>query len=535
MVSIFYPLSIFTILQLILMENNTMNKKFCLVFTLFIVLLVNVKAQNRRFASEIFSSFDTLGNITYGEAVNVKGQKETLLLDVFMPPKDDTMAKRPLVIFIHGGGFQNGSKTGGFGGRICRGFAKRGYVVATIEYRLGVVKGRKDTAQVEALYRAVQDGKAAVHFLRKNAAEYGIDTAQIFVMGSSAGSMTAIHMAYWDENEVPDYIDKKKMGTLEGDSGNAGFSSKVHGVINCWGATPQYKWLNKGDVPLYNVAGMNDKTVPYDSSYAWNGFKYGAYILYQRALELGIPTGYRPFENTGHTLDNNVAKQDSALKDMAAWLFTQLRYYGGNTEGVARYEKDIKAFEEFDKKETYSDNAILVTGSSYIRLWSNIKTDLAPYEIIHRGYGGSNIREMAYYIRRILNPHPKLKAIVFYTGSNDITAGAKDKSPREVLEMFKYIVKTIRETHPNTPIYWIEISPNERRWAVWDKIQEANQLFKTYAAQTPNLHVVEASSVLLDENKKPIVKYFRDDKLHLNDEGYRVWTKAIKPYLDKMK
>jgi carboxylesterase type B len=216
-----------------------MNKRIPLIITLITAFYMTATAQNRRFQSEIFSTFDTLGNITYGEAVNAKGQKETLILDVFMPPKGDSMAKRPLLMFIHGGGFQNGSKAGGFGGRICRGFAKRGYVVATIEYRLGVVKGRKDTAQVEALYRAVQDGKAAVRFLRKNAAEYGIDTAQIFVMGSSAGSMTALHIAYWDENEVPDYIDKKKMGTLEGDSGNPGFSSKVQGVINCWGATPQ--------------------------------------------------------------------------------------------------------------------------------------------------------------------------------------------------------------------------------------------------------------------------------------------------------
>ena len=140
---------------------------------------------------------------------------------------------------------------------------------------------------------------------------------------------------------------------------------------------------------------------------------------------------------------------------------------------------------------------------------------------------------MAYYIRRILTPHPKLKAIVFYTGSNDITATAKDKTPREVLEMFKYIVKTVRETHPNTPIYWIEISPNERRWAVWDNIQEANRLFKDYASQTPNLHVIEAASSLLGDDKKPVVKWFKEDKLHPNNEGYKMWAEPIRKALPK--
>ena len=510
-----------------------MHKRISIVFALLTAFLVTATAQNTRFQSEIYTTIDSIGDVPYGEAVNIKGKNEVLKLDIFSPPSTDTMKQRPLMIFIHGGGFQNNNKVGGFGKRICGSLAKRGYVTSSIDYRLGIEKPKNDTMYYEAMYRAVQDAKAVVRFFKKNADKYGIDTAQIFVMGSSAGSKTAMHLAYLDQNEVPQYIDTKRLGTLEGNSGNAGFSSKVAGVVNCWGALVDYRYMQKGDAPIYNIAGTRDTLVPYDSSFAYHGFRYGAYILYQKALELGISTGYRPFLNTGHTLDNNVRKQDSAILDISAWLFTQLRYNGGNTEGVSRYAKDIAAFEDLDKKETYSDNALLVTGSSYIRLWSNIKTDLAPQEIIHRGYGGSNIRDMAYFIRRILTPHPKLKALVFYTGSNDITGTNKDKSPQQVLEMFKYIVKTVRETHPNTPIYWIEISPNERRWAVWDNIQEANRLFKEYASQTPNLHVIEAASSLLGMDKKPVVKWFKDDKLHPNDEGYKMWAEPIRKALPK--
>ena len=98
------------------------------------------------------------------------------------------MKHRPLMIFIHGGGFQNNNKVGGFGKRICNSLAKRGYVTSSIDYRLGIEKPKNDTMYYEAMYRAVQDAKAAVRFFRKNADKYGIDTAQIFVMGSSAGS-----------------------------------------------------------------------------------------------------------------------------------------------------------------------------------------------------------------------------------------------------------------------------------------------------------------------------------------------------------
>ncbi len=507
------------------------TKSYRVALLLVLVTLVNIsfaqKAQ--RYKNEVFSTIDSLIDIQYGESVNIKGKSEKQLLDIYSPHAD-TLKKRPLVVFIHGGGFQNGEKGKGYPLLFCYGLTKRGYVSSSINYRLGITEPHNDTTHYEAMYRAVQDAKAAIRFFRKNADKYGIDTAQIFVMGGSAGAMAALNVAYLDQNEVPSYINTAKLGSLEGSTGNEGYSSKVKGVISCWGALTDYNLINKGDAPVFFTHGTADKTVPFDSSYSYHGFKYGSTIQFERALSLGIPTGLRLFENTGHTLDSDKKKQEQALDEAGLWLFTLL---GQNTEGVSRYEKDIKTFEELDKKETYSDNAILVTGSSYIRLWANIKTDLAPQEIIQRGYGGSNGWDMAYYIRRILTPHPKLKAIVFYTGSNDITATAKDKSPRQVLEIFKYIVKTIRETHPNTPIYWIQISPNERRWAVWDKIQEANQLFEAYAAQTPNVKVIKAASCLLGEDGKPIVKYFRADKLHLNDEGYQVWAKSILPQLLK--
>ena len=278
--------------------------------------------QEGRYKSDIFLKIDSITNVQYGEAINVNNEKEKLLLDIYMP-QSDTFKKRPLIIGVHGGGFVNGNKSGGFPLTVAKEFAKKGYVTSSIDYRLGVAKPRTDTSYFEAMYRAVQDTKAAVRFFRKNAEQYGIDTSKIYVIGSSAGGMTVLQMAYLDQNEVPSYIDTKKLGTLEGTSGNAGFSSKVHAVIDCWGAMVDYKWINKGDVPLFCIHGTADKTVPYDASYDYHGFAYGSKILYERALALGIPTGLRLFENAGH----NIGKENSAiaLKDITTWLFERLQ------------------------------------------------------------------------------------------------------------------------------------------------------------------------------------------------------------------
>ena len=515
-------------------------------FKLFIFLLLALATTSgfsqKRFKNEVFIAIDSTSNVEYGKAVNIKGENETLLLDVFSPPKEDTMKKRPLLIFIHGGGFQNNSKTGSYSSMVCASFAKRGYVTASIDYRLGVEKsgmgndGKKEktnTDYAEALYRAQQDGKAAIRFFRKNAKKYGIDTSQIFLTGSSAGSKTCMAIAYMDEKEVPKEINQKKWGSLEGNSGNEGFSSKVAGVMNAWGAMIDYRWIQKGDVPLFNTAGTEDKTVPFDSAYNYHGFKYGAYILFQHCLSIGVPTGWRPFYATGHTLDNNKTKQDSCIQSMAAWLYTQLKINKGkNDEGVFRFEKEMNTFDSLNAVEKYNNNAILFIGSSYIRKWANIKSDLNYTNIIHRGFGGSNLRDVAYYIKRIAYSHQP-KAIFIYVG-NDITASEKDKEPDQVVELYKYVIKVLREKFPTTPITWLAISPSIKRWSVWDKISQLNSLVKNYAASEPNLFYVDAGKNFLGKDGKPDPKYFLEDQLHYNEEGYKLWGRCIKDAVKKI-
>ena len=508
-------------------KTNALNYKRTLILLIILLFNLSNSIAQKRYKDFIFTNVDSTVNIKYGSAVNIKNQQEALFLDIIEPPKSDTAKKRPLVIFIHGGGFKNNTKTTSYSTLLCTSFAKRGYVTATIEYRLGIENNGAIKDYHEAMYRAQQDGKAAVRFFKKYANEYGIDSTQIFLAGSSAGSKTALAIAYMEEDEVPADIDKSKWGSLEGNSGNEGFSSKVKGVLNSWGALINYKWIEKGDVPLFNVAGTMDKTVPYDSSFDYHSFKYGPYILYQHCLSLGIPTGWKPFMGAGHTLDNKKTLQDSAVNAMAAWLYTQLAIIKNkNEEGVFRYEADINRFDSLNLVEQHSDSALLFLGSSYIRFWTNIRKDLDYPDIIHRGFGGSNLRDVAYYVKRIVYPHHP-KAIYMYVG-NDIVDSEKDKSPDQVFELFKYTVELIRQKFPTTPITWLQISPSERRWGAWDKVQAANKLIDDYCNNSKNLYSINFSKSFLGEDGLPIKKLYRDDKLHYNDAGYVIWGNAIK-------
>jgi lysophospholipase L1-like esterase len=281
---------------------------------------------------------------------------------------------------------------------------------------------------------------------------------------------------------------------------------------------------------LFNVAGTSDKTVPYDSSYDYHGFKYGAMIMYHRALSLGIPTGYRPFINAGHTLDNNKTKQDSALQDIVKWLFTRLAINAPNKPEVLKWEVEIQGIEKKDAANKSSKKSYLFIGSSYIRLWSNLKEDIHQKQVINHGFGGSKLSDVAYYIDRLIANQSKLKGIVLYVG-NDITGGNLDKTPEQDLQLVKYITQKIRLAYPKTPIYWCEISPSEKRWTVWNTIQEANQLIKNYCSTESNLHFIESSASFLNVNGTPKTELYRDDKLHYNGAGYKVWGEILRKKL----
>ncbi len=253
--------------------------------------------------------------IVYGSNVTAAGTTQSLLLDVYQPV-GDVSNSRALVILVHGGSFIGGSKTGTDVVPLAKDLARLGYVTASIEYRLGMTNfpfGAHivDSADAGAeLVRATHDARAAVRFFRKNARiggnTYGIDTNNVFMMGVSAGGLTALHLAYLDQwSEFPTYIDTTGVtvgqstgqpgmhGGIEGASGNPGYPSTVKAIVNICGALGDTTWMHTGDVPLLSFHGDADGTVPYGyATISVVGFPLlkvaGSSVVAVRADNLGI-------------------------------------------------------------------------------------------------------------------------------------------------------------------------------------------------------------------------------------------------------
>jgi hypothetical protein len=190
-----------------------------------------------------------------------------------------------------------------------------------------------------------------------------------------------------------------------------------------------------------------------------------------------------------------------------------------------RWEEDIRRIDSLNAVEYSDENTLLVTGSSSVRLWDSIHTDLAPYQVMQRGYGGSKLSDFNLYAERIIKPHP-YKAIVIFV-ANDIHGGDDDRSPRQMFRLYQILVEKIRKRNPNTPLFWIETTPTPSRWHVNDHVRKANRLIRDWSNESRDLHFISTYNAYLTPELVPDSSYFREDMLHLNRKGYEQWAGII--------
>ena len=292
-----------------------------------------------RYSTDVYVNITQTNGIQYGQNTTYTGSNQNLTLD-FYQPTGDTATARPLIIWAHGGSFLGGSSTDIDVATLSARFAKKGFVCASINYRLGFFP--IDSANsVKAVMRAVQDMKAAIRFFYKDRSTgtnlYKIDTNNIFIGGSSAGAITALHCAYLDRTcEINPYVSQTTLttlGGLEGNSGNACYSSKVKGVINLCGALARYGWFEAGDLPLCSMHGTADATVKYSRGMVNPGVPLmyidGSRMLQERATAIGVQHNFYTWYNAPHvpyagTSAIQIAYMDTTVRFVRDYLIQRL-------------------------------------------------------------------------------------------------------------------------------------------------------------------------------------------------------------------
>jgi acetyl esterase/lipase len=277
--------------------------------------VVSGKVELIKQPEQVPEGIEEVKDIEYG---NVNGR--SLQLDLYRPK--DLKEPAPALVFIHGGGWSRGNRQDY---RVyVIDFAKRGYVTATISYRL----------TGEAKYPAqIEDAKNAIRFLRANAAKYGINPDKMAAIGGSAGGHLSMMVGY-----AP--------GQLEGNGGYAETSSAVQAVVNFYGPTDltaeaaktsgtvkgffggdyeamkeayemasPIRHIDKGDPPTLVLHGTIDELVPVEQ----------ADLLVEALKSAGVPVEYERLEGWPHTMDMAVSVNAYCQQQIAKFLDKHLR------------------------------------------------------------------------------------------------------------------------------------------------------------------------------------------------------------------
>ncbi len=287
------------------------------IYILAIALIgtIHLSAQcNGRYQTDLFSTIDVT-TVQYGSNVNLVGTNINLMMDIYTP-QGDVETNRPVVILAHGGSFIGGSKTDADVVYMATELAKKGYVCASIDYRLSTNAFDLIVEQttVKIVFNAIQDGKAAVRFFKKDAATtdtYKINPEQIFFGGSSAGGILAMNLTYVDSiSDLPESGASlwqtwlTQLGGLEGNSGNPGYCSRTNGTFGFAGGIADSNYIDVDDVPWYGCHTPGDQTVLYNCGFPLNGNTpvnlCGSNIVNTRMNNLGTYHHFDSFPGADH-------------------------------------------------------------------------------------------------------------------------------------------------------------------------------------------------------------------------------------------
>ena len=270
-------------------------KNLIILILLFQILIYNTKAYAAEIGDSMSNSSNAYSNpvfkdvilnrdIIFGEVMNSRGIKEKLLLDVYMPGGDASF-NRPVIVWLHGGGFTIGEdKSQAYMVNLANTFAKRGFVCISINYR---VRSNPDEDSIGTLQDAVDDAMLAIDWIRNNSIKYGIDKSRIIVSGGSAGGKTGANLCYKDTTQAHEW---NKDGIIA--------------FIDLWGSPSKFLSLykiDKNDPATLIIHGTEDKTIPFSQSEELANDLKSNEIYYELYPIIGA--GHSPIKNLNNIID----------------------------------------------------------------------------------------------------------------------------------------------------------------------------------------------------------------------------------------
>jgi lysophospholipase L1-like esterase len=150
--------------------------------------------------------------------------------------------------------------------------------------------------------------------------------------------------------------------------------------------------------------------------------------------------------------------------------------------------------------------------------------------VLRLGFGGSTLEACDYFFDRLVPPvHPR--SLLLYAGDNDLGDG---RSVEQVLGSFQSLASKVKSQLGILPFGFVSVKPSPARYSIMDRIRGVNEKVRREVESITAGYYVDVYSPMLDARDRPRGELFQEDGLHLNHDGYLLWSRVFAGYRNQI-
>ncbi|TXH28775.1 MAG: G-D-S-L family lipolytic protein [Cyclobacteriaceae bacterium] len=193
------------------------------------------------------------------------------------------------------------------------------------------------------------------------------------------------------------------------------------------------------------------------------------------------------------------------------------------------YENEVRDLIRQDSLIKTRKDLILFTGSSSIRMWTDLEKDFPGKNVLNRAFGGSTMRDLLYFADEVIVPYNP-KTIFIYEGDNDL--GFANATSKQIIASADSLLTIIRTKLPATvKVYFISPKPSIARWHLKEQYVQFNNDLQTWVRKKKNVYFIDVWSKMLNPDGTIRKDLFIEDGLHMNRKGYDIWRDTLRKYV----
>ena len=200
-----------------------------------------------------------------------------------------------------------------------------------------------------------------------------------------------------------------------------------------------------------------------------------------------------------------------------------------DTGWLHRYAADVEELAAKAAADQRKDIDVVFFGSSSIRLWNGLEEMMAPLSVVNRGYGGATVRDILVNYDKLM-AHYSPKAFVVFC-DNDICGNEVDLTVSGVLDHYRLLFNRLDQDYPGVPVFFLSWKYSGLRAFMRDTQKLVNDVMADYASSSNQVTFVDVNETLLQPDGDINQSLFESDNLHINRDGYLLWTSVLKPLL----